>query len=145
MADDTLIADAEAILEQATRPRCRQKNNGFKPIEEFFLGILQSGVVPNAKAGRPEFVSTARLLLAARQHWFLRGLTDVALGQFLRKQGLIRYRQAQSNSWIFPPLAVARANWERRHGAHPSWPAFPREWQPALPSISSTKRANMTS
>jgi hypothetical protein len=141
MADD-LISDAESILAEAIQSVRRSENCGLKPIEEFFLSILETGVIPNAK-GRPELVSTARLLSAAQQHWFLRGLTDVALGQFLRKQGLIRYRQARSNSWVFPPLAVARKTWEARYGKH-SWPAFPREWQQALPSISSTNRRSVT-
>ena len=141
-ADNTLLRDTERLLELATRSVRRQKSHGLRPIEEFFVGILETGTVPNSKPERPELVSTARLLLAAQQCWFLRGLTGVALGQFLRKQGLVRYRQAQSNSWVFPPLAVARKAWEARYGAH-AWPAFPREWQQALPSISSTKRVNI--
>jgi hypothetical protein len=137
--DDPLISAAEATLAAATRPARRQGSNGLGPLEEFFLGILRSGTIPNSKPERPELVSTARLLLAAREHWYLRGLSGVALGQFLRNQGLLRYRQAHSNSWVFPPLAVARANWEKRHGKH-SWPAFPREWRRALSYIYSTNR-----
>jgi hypothetical protein len=130
MADD-LISDAESILAEAIQSTRRQSHRGLKPIEEFFLSILETGVIPNAEPDRP-VVLTSRLVLAARQRWFLRDLTSVALGQFLRNQGLVRHRTTYANCWMFPKLSVARKAWEERYGAR-TWPARPVEWEHVTP------------
>jgi len=130
LADNALLRDTERLLELAARSVRRQKSHGLRPIEEFFVGILESGTIPNCRPGRPEAVGTTDLLLAAQQRWGLRHLTVIALGQFLRAQGLIRYRQAKGNSWCFPKLAVARENWEKRYGTSRHWPVSgPTEWK----------------
>jgi hypothetical protein len=138
VSDNTLIGEAEAILKLATTPVRRQSRHGLTPIEEFFVSILETGVIPNAEPDRP-VVLTSRLVLAARQHWFLRDLTSVALGQFLRNQGLVRHRMAFANCWIFPKLAVARKMWEERYGAR-TWPARPVEWEHVPPFRPFTSR-----
>ena len=138
MDDDKLIVEAEATLEAAIRPVRRQGSHGLTPLEEFFVSILETGVIPYAEPDRP-VVLTSRLVLAARQHWFLRDLTAVALGQFLRNQGLVRHRKAYANCWIFPKLAVARKAWEERYGAR-TWPARPIEWEHVTPFRPFTNR-----
>jgi hypothetical protein len=116
----------------------RQSRHGLTPIEEFFLSILETGVIPNAEPDRP-IVLTSRLVLVARQHWFLRDLTVEALGQFLRSQGLVRRRTTYANGWIFPPLAEARRASDARYGAH-IWPARPFEWEHVPPFRPFTNR-----
>jgi hypothetical protein len=129
MAHDKLIVDAETILEQATRPVRQQKKHSLKPIEEFYVILLENGIIPNSKPGRPEIVMTTHLLVAAQKRWSLRYLTSIALGQFLRDQGCSRYREIAANGWRFPRLAEARAAWEKRYGRW-SWPASgPIEWE----------------
>ena len=138
MADDPLISAAEATLEAAIQPVRRQDCRGLTPIEQFFLSILETGVIPNAEPDRP-VVLTSRLVLAARQHWFLRDLTVEALGQFLRNQGLVRRRTTYANGWIFPKLSEARRVWDARYGAH-VWPARPFEWEHVPPFRPFTNR-----
>jgi hypothetical protein len=134
MADDKsrLIADAEAVLQRATKPVPRQ----LDPLEAFFLSLLETGRLPNHKDGCPEIVMTSQLLLAARQAWPLRHLTPTALGQFLGEQGLLQHREIPANGWHFPPLAIARANWEKRYGKR-DWPlTSPADWQEDAPAPS---------
>jgi hypothetical protein len=128
MADDPLIAAAEAVLEAASGPLRRQSRQDLAPLQRFYVGLLEVGRLPHSRPSQPEVVMTRDLLAEARKVWALRDLNWTALGFFLRDMGCVKYREVAANGWRFQRLRDARAAWERRHaGWH--WPeSGPVEW-----------------
>jgi hypothetical protein len=112
----------------------RQKQHSLKPIEEFYVTLLENGFIPKSEVGHPNVVLTKDLLAETQRQWSLRDLTATALGLFLREQGCIKYRQAGANGWQFRRLSEARVAWEKRFGGWPWHEPGLVEWvvDPAL-------------
>lgn len=117
-----------------------QKQQSLSPQEEWWLDVLQSGVIPGTVEtlpvkvdgceDRPDERDDFRRSLGSYERPGLFDLmrlaapnlkmSDPSLGRFLRKQGFgsgfIQPGGSTARGWIFPDLAEGRASWIERYG-----------------------------
>jgi hypothetical protein len=64
----------------------------------------------------------------------LKHYTDRDLAKYLREKGCVPWRDSNRRGWRMPPLAQARADWEKKYGAW-DWPNDLEDWDtyPPLP------------
>jgi Mesyanzhinovviridae DNA primase len=100
----------------------RQQSHNLPPLEQWYVMLLHSGVLPLALPKRPSTTYTQALINdAKRKIPRLRELTEVQLRNFLIDEESIgvaceKFRSNAGNGWTFPPLAEARDAWARRYG-----------------------------
>jgi hypothetical protein len=115
-----------------------RKQQGFTlpPLEQWYLSLLHRGVLPGALPNRPNTTYTKSLMDDAKERGGARlryDLTEVTLRNFFtdpEKVGAAcnKFRSAASNGWAFPPLAEARAAWEKIWG-DVAWDNPAEEWK----------------
>jgi hypothetical protein len=114
----------------------KQQSFTLPPLEQWYLSLLHRGVLPGALPNRPHTTYTKSLMDDAKEHGGARlryDLSDVVLRNFLtdpEKVGAVcnKFRSPSANGWAFPPLAEARAAWEKIWG-EVAWDNPAEEWK----------------
>jgi hypothetical protein len=104
-------------------------------LERWYAMLLHDAELPGAIVNRPNTALTQSLINHAHSRFkrLVWELTDKTLRNFLtnpRKLGGVvckKYRNSQYNGWSFPPLAEARAAWEKMWGKQ-NWENPVEEW-----------------
>jgi len=122
----------EGLLHSAALQK--QQSHTLPPLEQWYVTLIHSGVLPGALVKRPNTAYTRSLMEDARTkvprlRW---DLSDVALRDFLVNEERIgapctKYRNANQNGWSFPPLAECREAWEHMYGPT-RWDSDVEEW-----------------
>jgi hypothetical protein len=100
----------------------KQQSYNLPPWEQWYVGLLHNGRLPNALEARPNTSFTRELFANARAKVpRLYYSSEVELRNFLTDEGRIgiaceKYRASSGNGWSFPPLAECRAAWCKRFG-----------------------------
>jgi hypothetical protein len=118
----------EALLRGAVLQK--QQVQTLPPLERWWYGLLQDGVLPGGWNKYPNRAYTFRLLNDAKEKEprLRLDLTEVTLTEFLKDEiGCEQVRSAQANGWSFPPLVECRAKWEQRYGSI-KWDNPAAEW-----------------
>jgi hypothetical protein len=124
----------ESLLHSAALRK--QQGYSMSPVEQWYLGLLQDGRLPEAKAKRPNRASSENLRKHAGNRFpRLRfDLTDNALANFLDETAgkgvgnvCTKHRTSEDNGWSFPLLADARAVFEKFYGSQ-NWDPTRPEW-----------------
>ena len=98
-----------------------QKAQSFKPLEEWWEGMLQTGVMPEEqKFGERKGVSATTLFTTAKDAIpRMREVSLTLFGRFLRAAGAEGFHTWKGNYWKMPELDTARKQWDKKHG---KWP-----------------------
>jgi hypothetical protein len=100
----------------------KQQSYNLPPWEQWYVGLLHNGRLPNAMEARPNTSFTRNLFADARAKVpRLYYSSEVELRNFLTDEGRIgiaceKYRASSGNGWSFPPLAECRVAWCKRFG-----------------------------
>ena len=104
-----------------------QKEQSLPPLEEWFVEVLQEGVLPGLKFdGEKDLASTRALADDAklRVPYGAARFSHKAIAVFLRKLGCVPQKinrdSLETRGWKFPPLAKMRQEWSARYGGW-SW------------------------
>jgi hypothetical protein len=113
----------------------KQQTLTLPALEQWYLSILNRGILPHALPNRPNTSLTKSLMDDAKELFprLRYELTDVSLRNFLidpEKVGIVctKYRKSSSNGWSFPPLSEARAAWSLIWGPE-DWDNPTEEWK----------------
>jgi hypothetical protein len=100
----------------------RRRKEHVMPYEERWLeALLQDGKLPGQADEQPDRATTEKLLRdLQRRIPKMKYTTKMALATFLHDIGCTPWRKTWERGWQFPPLAEARASFERLHGG--AWP-----------------------
>jgi hypothetical protein len=100
-----------------------QQRFNLPPLEQWYLGLLHEGALPNAPSKRPNATFTESLIADAKAKVprLKFDLTENALRDFLvdsERTGIVctKYRTNVANGWSFPPLEECRQAWTKRYG-----------------------------
>jgi len=100
----------------------KQKTYNLPPWEQWYVGLLHNGRLPNAPSARPNRSFTRDLFADARAKVpRLHYASEVELRNFLIDEERIgiactKFRASSGNGWTFPPLAECREAWCKRWG-----------------------------
>ena len=110
-----------ALAEQQTRT--------LPPWEQWYLSLLQDGKLPAASNKKPNAAFTSGLLESVKERIprLKFDASEITLRDFMLKIGCTKYRTSIGNGWSFPPLAIARADWDKSYGTQP-WENPTAEW-----------------
>ena len=112
-----------------TKALIEQKMESLNGLEQWWLGLLNTGELPGAEEQNPRLVRSSRLFDDAKQLFKNRYITETGLGIFLRDMGCENHHNAKFRGWIFPPLPEARQRWTVRIGGEWDWLAPDlRDW-----------------
>ena len=113
-----------------TRALQDQKRLSLNPYDQWWLGLLIEGMLPNDelyteadKRTAPDQASSEALFKHARRTVpALKNASDHMLGRALRQRCCVRGRMRDTRrGWVFPELAKARADWVKRSGIDDEW------------------------
>jgi Family of unknown function (DUF5906) len=85
--------------------------------EQWWLHLLEEGSLPQSEADKPRRAPSAVLFEEAKK--LIPGLKHSSphlLGRILRKHGCVNAKVREARGWEFPPLADARAAWDKDMG-----------------------------
>jgi len=124
-------------------PRQIIKTNAFRdqvihsmgPLDAFWLQLIEEGHLPVHAGEVPKNVMYTHsvghidgvLDQMRRSDHRLKHTTDRQMAQFLRQKGCTPWRGYQRRGWRMPPLAQARADWEKNYGKW-DWPNDNEDW-----------------
>jgi hypothetical protein len=116
-----------------------QKRLSLNPYDQWWLGLLIEGMLPNDevytradKRTPPDRTSSEALFAHARRTVpALKNASDHLLGRALKERGCERGRMRDTRrGWKFPELSKARADWMKRTGIENEWWGEKDEWIP---------------
>jgi len=122
-----------------TRALQDQKRLSLNPYDQWWLGLLIEGMLPNDelyteanKRTPPDQTSSEALFNHARRTVpALKNASDHLLGGALKKRGCERGRMRDTRrGWKFPELSKARADWVKRTGIEDEWWKPTDKWIP---------------
>src|SRR5690606_33071733 len=98
-----------------TSERAEQKVAALSGFEAVFLDLIQEGEVPVHRwigDGRP-FVTTIELQMLARNQLRREDVSRQSVTRLLHRLGFEKIDNARPRGFVLPPLAEARAAWDR--------------------------------
>jgi hypothetical protein len=104
-----------------TRALLEQKMESLNGLEQWYLGLLNTGELPYAEKNNPRLVRSSYLFDDAKQLLKNRYINETNLGLFLGDMGCENHHNAKFRGWIFPPLPEARQRWNTRIGGEWNW------------------------
>jgi hypothetical protein len=115
-----------------TEALIEQKVLSLEPFDQWWVGLLEEGRLPqfgNIENNPRRALTTSLLEDAKRKVAGMKYWSDVSFGRKLSKYGCTSFKEtAGPRGWEFPPLAEARAEWERKAGGW-SWNTEASEWE----------------
>ena len=125
-------------------PRQIIKTNAFRdqvihsmgPLDAFWLHLIEEGHLPVHDGDAPKNVMYTHsvghidgiLDQLRRSDHRLKHTTDRQMAKFLREKGCTTWHGYRRRGWRLPPLAQARADWEKNYGKW-DWPNDNEDWE----------------
>lgn len=104
-----------------------QKEQSLPPKDQWWIGLLREGILPQADTSNPRRAPSAALFENARATVpKLKFASDHELGRALGERGCGRVKVSEGRGWQFPPLADARKAWAERIPTE--WDDDDRDW-----------------
>jgi hypothetical protein len=117
-----------------TQALVEQKMMSLTGLEQWWVDLLNTGVLPQPDKKNQRRVASKALLESARNHSPRnKYITETELGLFVKQMGCEHHSNGANWGWIFPPLTEARENWLARIRGEWHWLTDVADWAKLKP------------